>query len=115
MLLFVPAVTPQAALLNLQLVCRKRLEKAVAIVDGEALEEPDNELEDSDVSSDEDKGFVATGEDDVSGTRKFTPWASFLSARRVLCFLGLSTSSMACCRKLSSAPSYHCDPEAMGS
>ena len=107
-------MTPVAALLSLQSVCRKRLKKAVAIVDGDSLEEPDNELEDSDADSDEDKGFVATDEDDVSGKRNPTPLGYFPECCESALLLGLSTSSMACCGNLISAPKNNCDPETTG-
>ena len=108
-------MTPQAALLNLQSLCRKRLKKAVAIVDGESLEEPGNELEDSDVSSDEDTGFVATDEDDVSGKSNPTPLDFLLECHESALVLGSSAFSMACCRNRSLASSDYCDPETAGS
>lgn len=104
----------QAAILNLQSMCRKRLKKAVA-ADGESPEEPGNELEDSDVNSDEDKGFVATDEDNVSGERNSTSTGFVSECHEIAMPFQSSHSSMACWGEFSLGLYHNCVPESMSS
>ena len=73
----------------MQSLCRKRPTKAVAAADGGFPDEPGNELEDSEVDSDEDRGFVVTDEDDVSGEHNPTPVGLFPECHESALSLGL--------------------------
>ena len=51
-----------------QCTCRKRIKKATATADGEAIEDAANDLEDSDAEDEGDASFIQSDEEELSGT-----------------------------------------------